>query len=127
MLSLREIDSARVQSIGLNNAKEIVEMMLRESYFRYAMRDDDEAAGLEKMAEEAYDHYHDAYGDEERIDLPDFKLLRYLALLDFCYDRRYPLNLRRNLLGRIKVERPELAGQLERQEEKLLKESEQSK
>ena len=61
------------------------------------------------------------YTDEERIDLPDFKLLRYFALLDFFNDRRYPPNLRRNLLGRIKVERPGLAEQLEQQEEMMLK------
>ena len=91
------------------------------------MRDDDESTGLEKMAKEAYDHYQSAYSDENRINLPDFKLLRYLALLDFFNDQQYPLNLRLNLRGRIKIERPELAEQLEQQEEKLWKQSEQSK
>ena len=114
-------------SIGLNNAKEIVQMMLRDSYFRFAIRDDDEAFGLEKMAREAYDSYQSAYSDENRIDLPDFKLLRYFALLDFFNDHRFPPNLRRNLLGRIKIERPQLAEQLKREEEKLLKQSEQPK
>jgi len=116
-----------LRNIGLNNASEIVQMMLRESYFRYAMRDDDEAFGREKMAKEVHDHYQSAYSDENRIDLPDFKLLRYLALLDFLNDQQYPINLRRNLLGRIKIERPELAEQLKQEEEKLLKESEQLK
>ena len=111
-----------LKHIGLNNAKEIVTMMLRESYFRYAVRDDDEAFGREKMAREVYDHYQSAYSDENRINLPDFKLLRYFALLDFFNDQQYPLNLRRNLLGRIKVERPELAEQLKRQEEQVLSE-----
>ena len=113
-------------NIGPNNAKEIVQMMLRESYFRFAIREDDEAFGLEKMAREAYYHYQSAYLDENRIDLPDFKLLRYFALLDFFNDRRLPPNLRRNLLGRIKIERPELAEQLKQLEEKLQKQSEQS-
>jgi hypothetical protein len=118
-----------LQNIGLNNAKEIVQMMLREAYFRYALHDDDEAFGREKMAEEVHNHYQTAYLDENRIDLPDLKLLRYLALIDFLNDRRYPLNLRLSLRGRIRVERPELAEQLERQEEKLqkqLQEKEQS-
>ena len=114
-------------NIGPNNAKEIVQMMLRDSYFRFAIRDDDEAFGLEKMAQEVYDHYQSAYLDENRINLPDFKLLRYFALLDFFNDRRFPPNLRRNLLGRIKIERPQLAEQLKREEEKLLKQLEQSK
>jgi len=118
-----------LRNIGLNNAKEIVQLMLREAYFRYAIHDDDEAFGREKMAEEVHNHYQKAYLDENRIDLPDLKLLRYLALIDFLNDQRYPLNLRLSLRGRIRVERPDLAKQLERQEEKLqkqLKEKEQA-
>ncbi len=115
-----------LRNIGLNNAKEIIQMMLRESYFRYAVRDDDEAFGREKMAKEIYDYYQSAYLDENRIDLPDFKLMRYFALLDFFNDHQYPLNMRLNLLARIKIERPELAEQLKQLEKKLQKQSEQS-
>ena len=113
-------------NITVTNAQEIVQMMLRESYFRYAVRDDDEAFGREKMAKEIHNHYQSAYLDENRIDLPDFKLMRYFALLDFFNDYQYPLNMRRNLLARIKIERPELAEQLKKMEEKLQKQSEQS-
>jgi hypothetical protein len=105
--------------IGLNNAKEIVQMLLREAYFRYAMRQDDEAFNREKMAKEVHDHYQSAYLDENRIDLPDFKLVKYLALIDFLNDERYPLDLRLSLRARIKLERPELAEQLSQQEEKM--------
>jgi hypothetical protein len=114
-----------LKHIGLDNAKENVQMMLREAYFRYALHDDDEAFGREKMAKEVHNYYQTAYLDENRIDLPDLKLLRYLALIDFLNDRRYPLNLRLSLRGRIRVERPELAEQLERQEEKLQKQFEE--
>jgi hypothetical protein len=116
-----------LQTLTLYDAAEIVQMMLRESYFRYAMRDDDEAFVIEKMAKEVYDRYQSTYDDQTRIDLPDFRMLRYFALRDFFDDQQYPLDLRRNLLGRIKIERPELAEQLKQQEEKLLKELEQSK
>jgi hypothetical protein len=111
----------------VDNAKEIVEMMLRESYFRYAMHDDDEAFGREKMAKEVHDHYQSAYSDENRIDLPDFTLLRYLAIMDFLNDQQYPPNMRLALYNRIRIERPELAEQLKKQEEELLKQLEQSK
>jgi hypothetical protein len=114
-----------LQNIGLNDAKEMVVMMLRESYFRYAIRDDDEAFGREKLATEVWNLYQTRYEDENRIDLPDFKLLRYFALLDFLNDEQYPPNLRGNLLGRIKIERPELFKQLETEEEKLRKQLEQ--
>ncbi len=110
-----------LRTIGVNNAKEIILTMLREYYFRYAMRDDDEAAGLENMAEEAYDIYYKSIEPEERIALPDFKLLRYLALIDFLNDQQYPPDLRRNLLGRIKIERSGLFEQLMQQEEEMLK------
>jgi hypothetical protein len=111
----------------VDNAKEIVGMMLRESYFRYAMHDDDEAFGREKMAKEVHDHYQSAYSDENRIDLPDFTLLRYLAIMDFLNDQQYPPNMRLALYNRIRIERPELAEQLKKQEEELLKQLEQSK
>jgi hypothetical protein len=116
-----------LESIDITNAKEIIGMMLRESYFRYALHDDDEAFGREKMAEEVHKHYQSAYRDENRIDLPDFALLRYLALMDFLNDRQYPPNMRRALFNRIRIERPKLAEQLEKQEEKLLKQHEQPK
>jgi hypothetical protein len=115
-----------LESIGLNDAKEMVVMMLRESYFRYAIRDDNEAFGREKLATEVWNLYQSKYIDENRIDLPDFKLLRYFALVDFLNDQQYPPNLRGNLLGRIKIERPELFKQLETEEEKLKRQLEQS-
>jgi hypothetical protein len=113
----------KLQNIGLSDAKRNVQMLLRESYFRYALRDDDEAFGREKMAEEVHRYYQSAYLDENRINLPDFKLLRYFALLDFFNDYRYPVSLRQSLLGRIKVERPDLAEQLKHIEQQLLKQN----
>jgi hypothetical protein len=123
---VRKRFSDELKDINVDNAKEIILMMLRESYFRYAMRDDDEAAGLENMAIEVHKHYQSEYKDENRIDLPEFPLLRYLALLDFFNDQQYPPNLRQNLLGRIKVEMPELAEQLKKQEENVIKQLEQT-
>jgi hypothetical protein len=116
-----------LQNTTVDNAKEIVGMMLRESYFRYAIHDDDEAFGREKMAKEVYDHYQSPRVDEHRIDLPDFTLLRYLALIDFLNDQQYPPNMRLALFNRINLERPELAKQLEKKEEEVLKQLEQSK
>jgi len=48
-----------------------------------------------------------------------------LALRDFLEDWQYPPNLRRNLLGRIKIERPNLFNKLMQQEEILLKQAQQ--
>ena len=109
-----------LEGLELHNVREMIEMLLRESYFRYALRDDDEAFGREKMAKEIHTLYQKKHSDEHRIDLPDFKLLRYTALLDFFNDPQYSMQLRQNLLGRIKIERTELVEQLMHQEQKLL-------
>jgi len=114
-------------SIGLFDAEEMIHALLRESYFRYAMRDDDEAAGREKMAREVHRHYQTSYRDENRIDLPDFDILKYSALIDFLNDRQYPVELRRTLTARIRIEKPELAERFEQIEKKMLKELEQSR
>jgi hypothetical protein len=105
-----------LQKMSLTDVQEMIQMLLREGYFRYAMHDDDEAFSREKMAKEVYDNYQSMYSDQERINLPDIKLLRYFALIDFLNDPEYPLSLRRTLVGRIRLERPELAKQLELQE-----------
>ncbi len=114
-----------LEKMNLTDVQEMVQMLLRESYFRYAMRDDDEAFGREKMAKEIYDNYQSMYSDQDRINLPDIRLLRYFALIDFLNDQQYPDNLRRALVGRIKIERPELARQLEQQEAEMQKRAEE--
>ncbi len=114
-----------LRNIGVLDAQEMIQMMLQESYFRYAIRDDDEAFGREKMAKEIYDHYQSSYKDENRISLPDFKLMRYFALMDFIYDQQYPPELREGLFGRIKIERPELYEQLKQQAEQFEKQQQE--
>ncbi len=109
-----------LQTIGIDDAKEQILFLLGEGYYLYAIRDDDESFGREKLAQEIYDYYNAKYSDENRIDLPDFKLLRYLALFDFLNDEQFPPYLRAGLLGRMKVERPELLEQLKVQEKNLM-------
>jgi hypothetical protein len=112
-----------IKTLGIFNAREMILMLLREAYFRYAVHDDDEAFVREKMAEEAYEIYKEKFRGVPRVDLLEFPQLRYLALLDFLDDRQYPLNLRRNLLGRIQIERPDLYKKLMQQKEILNKQT----
>jgi hypothetical protein len=116
-----------LENIAITDAREMIVAMLSEAYFRYAVRDDDEAAGRETMAKEIWDYYQSKYSDENRIDLPDFKLLRYLALQDFLEDWLYPPNLRLSLLARIEIEKPELAEQLKPWKEQLEQQKDQIK
>jgi hypothetical protein len=108
-----------LKSLDIFSVKEIVMMLLRESYFLYAMRSDNESFGRENLATEIYDFYIKEFPDEHRIDLPPLPRLKYLALLDFVNDRQFRLTLRRALLRRIEVERPELFEQLRQQAERL--------
>jgi len=110
-----------LESIGLNDATEQVVLLLRESYFLYAIRDDETATGRENLAKEIHDYYQKKYLDENRIDLPDFRDLQYLALRDFLDDWQYVPDLRLSLLARIEIERPELAEKLKPWKEELEK------
>ncbi|MGA2094543.1 MAG: hypothetical protein ABSH16_14260, partial [Sedimentisphaerales bacterium] len=120
---VRDYIKENLENISITKATDMMMMMLSEAYFRYAVRDDDEAFAREKMAEDTYKLYNEKYSDEQRLRIPEFKVLRYNALQDFLSDRQYPVVMRQNLLGRIKVERPELADQLMQIGQQLQKES----
>ncbi|MBN2592433.1 MAG: hypothetical protein JXA81_02915, partial [Sedimentisphaerales bacterium] len=98
-----------LESLGINDATEQVVLLLRESFFLYAIGDDETSAGREKLAKEICDYYQNKYLDENRIDLPPFTTLQYLALRDFLDDWQFEPNLRLSLLARIEIERPGLA------------------
>ncbi|MHC4693939.1 MAG: hypothetical protein ACYS67_14445, partial [Planctomycetota bacterium] len=114
-----------IKTLGIFNAREIILMLLREAYFRYAVHDDNEAFAREKWAEEAFKIYKEKFSDVDRIKLLEFPKMRYLALQDFMDDWQYPPNLKNNLLGRIKIERPDLYEKLKLQEEILIKQKQQ--
>ncbi len=99
------------------DATELILMSLREAYFRFAVRDDNEASGREKWAREIYDIYQTDMADGARTALPQFDLIRYLALRDFMEDPFYPDDLKVRLMGRIKLDRPDLFEKLIEQED----------
>jgi hypothetical protein len=111
-----------LKALHVINARAIVHMLLRQSYFLYAIRDDDGAFGTENLAKEVYDYYYSITTAETRWDLPKFSLMRYFALIDFLQDEQYSADLRRTLFNRIEIERPDLARELKQEEEKILKE-----
>jgi hypothetical protein len=105
-----------IKHIDIKAAVEIMTMMLREGYKQYALHDDDEAYIQEKMAKEMYDSYQAdwSFAKARKTDLPEsFEMLRYIALTNFLNDEMFPPTLRLSLLGRMKLERPQLYRQLE--------------
>lgn len=117
--------AADIKGIAISEATELIMMTLLEGYFRYAVHDDDEAAGREKWAKQIYDIYQAQYSEEGllRVDLPSYSMLKYLAFISFINDNFYPENLRHNLIGRIKVEQPELFEKLMEEEEFFMERS----
>ncbi|OHB55623.1 MAG: hypothetical protein A2Y07_09715 [Planctomycetes bacterium GWF2_50_10] len=117
-----------LQSVTIHDAVEQIQGMLVDSYMNYALGNDDEASGREQMAREIYDVYQKEWVTEKvkRVDLPEFSMMRYLAIEAFLNDDMYPPNLRLNLIGRIKLEKPEMFKQLEIKANQLMqKEKEQ--
>jgi hypothetical protein len=114
------------ESLGINNVRLIIQYYLQEAYFRYAMRDDNQAAQNEAIAKKIYDYYQKLFPDRDRLGLPDFKRLKYFALSDFFLDPLYPDVMKQNLYNRIEIENPELFNELKRQEAQWLKERQET-
>ncbi|AQT68858.1 hypothetical protein STSP2_02034 [Anaerohalosphaera lusitana] len=119
-----------VETVKSYSIKDIHEMLmgsLREAYFRYAVGDDDEAYKNEKWAKDIYGIFAKEFHTEEvdRVTLPPFEKIRYLAFLDFLNDPGYPEYMRESLLNRVKLERPELFEKLSDQHEDFIKELQQ--
>jgi len=113
-----------LQGLEITNTKAIVSPMLKNSYFLYALRQDDEAAKREEMAEEIYRIYVSGYEDEKhRIGLPSMDKLRYLALRDFLTSPFYPAEMRMSLMARIQIEKPQLYKILQKQENLFFEEN----
>lgn len=107
-----------LQGVGINDATEFIMSVLIRSYFNYAIHDDDEAAGQENLAQQVYDIYQQSMGVEEpgRVGLPPMDWFRYQAFVAFMNDSMYPEEMHMGLLGRIRVERPDLFDKLLKQE-----------
>jgi hypothetical protein len=112
-----------LKTITITKAMDTIMPMLREAYFRYALRDDDASYAIEKMAEDVYNVYTKEYGDEARLNLPEFKIMKFNAFMDFFSDEGYPLVMRQNLLARVKIEQPKLYEQFKQIEQQLIEES----
>ena len=116
-----------LSAMGITDVGETLALLLQEAYYHYAVHDDDEAFGRERMAREIYDAYKKRGLKEEgadRVTLPDFEVLRYIGITSFLNDQQYPDEVRQNLVERIRVEKPELYEKMNKQHEYFMKEME---
>ncbi len=128
----RDLFKQELVDIGINNIRGIVQGILQEAYFYYAMRDDDQAAINEKLAKDAYDLYFQMRVtpgntvEQNRLGLPEFNALKYFAIVDFFNDYQYPDILKENLLRRIEIEKPDLYQEILKQRKIAEEEAAQS-
>lgn len=129
--SLQEFCRVRMkdefQGFSIHDATEMIIMLLREAYFRYAIGEDNESKGREDMARQAYELYLRDYGEDEidRVNLPEFSRMRYMALVQFLNDEYFPINMRQALMERIQRDRPELFERLNDEYQRLMQEQQQ--
>jgi hypothetical protein len=107
-----------LEGISIQDAIEFIVAVLQEGYFLYAIHEDDEAAGRENMAEEIHEIHQKSMGLDEpgRMGLPPMNWFRFQAFLGFLNDPMYPDYMKDSLIGRIRVERPDLFEKLQQQE-----------
>jgi len=105
-----------LDGLGITDASEQIASLLINAYGLYAVHDDNAAAANEQLAQKIWDYYRSKFGDNERIDLPPMRVLRYFAFSQFLNSDAYPLYVRQGLLARIELEKPELLKELQQTE-----------
>ncbi|MHC4551198.1 MAG: hypothetical protein ACYSUT_00315 [Planctomycetota bacterium] len=124
MTFLRERMKSEMEGVGPQDATEFIIGFLREGLYRFAMHEDDDAAGFENYAQEIYDVYmKDRATDpveRQRMGLASMKFMRYQAFMLFLDDPMYPESIRIGLVNRLKLEQPETFKQFEQQHQEVL-------
>jgi len=98
--------------------------LLNESYFRYALHQDDDAASRENFAKEIYEKYQNEMGIDEpdRMSLPSMDRIRYQAFVQFLNNTIVSEEIRMRLANRIQIERPDLFEKLRNENIKFVEE-----
>ena len=113
-----------LDGIGIKDAIQMTFTLLHESYFHYALHEDDAAAARENFAQEIYDRYQKETGADEpgRMGLPNLDIIKYQAFISFLSNDALPPEMRMSLSNRLQIERPDLFEKLRKQEIKFLQE-----
>jgi len=116
-----------LDSLAIDDAREMIITMLMEGYYYLAIHEDTEAANRERLAQQVFDYYQVKFEDPKfRIDLPPMPVLKYIAIGQFLNNDMYPAYVREGLLARIKIEQPELYKEMEQIDKELQLKMEQS-
>jgi len=114
-----------LDGLGITDASEQIASLLTNAYGLYAVGDDNAAAANEQLAQQVWDYYWSTFGDNERINLPPMRMLRYVELTQLLNNDAYPLYVRQGLLARIEREKPQLLKELQQTGEEVRQQIEQ--
>ncbi len=109
------------EGLGIKDATQMTFTLLNESYFRYALHEDDAAATREIFAREVYEKYQKEMGEDEpgRMSMPKLDRIKYEAFVYFLNNKMVPEEMRKSLFNRLQIERPELYEKLHKQQIKI--------
>ncbi|MBN1436695.1 MAG: hypothetical protein JW936_06450 [Sedimentisphaerales bacterium] len=98
------------EQIGPKGASDYINSLLRESFARYALLDDENAMIREQWAAQIHDLFEAEFTDEQgdRIVLLDMDELRWIALQDFFADPMTDPAFKGALLERMRIEAPQM-------------------
>ncbi len=97
------------ETFGINDAREQISALLKDSYYLYALQEDDEAIGRQELAVQLREYFMAEYGEENktRVTLPPMGELHLLSMQDFLEDQNYPDYLKQNYVARLQYQQPE--------------------
>ncbi|MHC4553585.1 MAG: hypothetical protein ACYSUT_12605, partial [Planctomycetota bacterium] len=115
-----------LEGLGIKDATQMINNLLQQSFFRYALHDDDAAARQESRANEIFEKYQKEMGEQEqyRLGLDMLERMKYQAFIMFLDNPRFSEDLRKSLVGRLQVEKPELFEKLQQQNIKFMQQLE---
>ncbi len=108
-----------MDGLGITDASEQIVSLLINAYGLYAVGEDNASAANTQLAQQVWDHYWAAFGDNERINLPPMRILRYVAVTQFLNSDAYPVYVRQGLLARFEREKPQLVKELQQTGEEV--------
>lgn len=115
------------EGLGIKDSIQMTFTLMHDSYFNYALHEDDAAATRENLAKEIYEKYQREMGADEqaRVGMPTMDRIRYRAFVEFLNNDLIPENMRMSLVNRLQIERPDLHERLRNEDIRFLQELQQ--
>ncbi|MBN1845485.1 MAG: hypothetical protein JW810_07360 [Sedimentisphaerales bacterium] len=97
-----------IKEISPKNAADYIDSLLRQSYSYFALDDPEQAAIFELRARQLYDYNESerAEAGSDRVKLPEYSQMRFLALMNFLNDPNIDALAKGVLMRRLQIQQP---------------------